>query len=126
MRVLVAGGCFKADNCKLSRSEPAYADGFIAPNGTFYRVGSYGHYHAAVEHGMCEIDQLEAEGWVHFSLAYRDNPIVNKSVRLTQGQRDTLFDMLMAIEGVLDNLDGIVSEWIPVHNAVLKAHIERE
>lgn len=76
-----------------------YCDSWIAPDGRQFYVSSVSHSHVAYEHGLTSDTVLEAEGWMHFSLAWR-MPVANverdATWRPTQAQMDRLFDIMMA------------------------------
>lgn len=79
------------------KQKPSWADALIAPDGTFYAVGSCGHEHAAEEHGMTKTDVLIREGWIHFSLEHRlliCQLEIDPAFRVTQSQLNVLFDVL--------------------------------
>jgi hypothetical protein len=106
------------------KTEPRYCDALIAPNGTFYDVGAGGHNHAAYEHGATTVEQLEAEGWIHFSTGYFfRSPIVN-DVDATQAQLDTLFDIVVAM-GQGRVAIYAVPEWVQQHQQQINAFIRK-
>lgn len=70
---------------------PVQEDGWMSPDGTYYPCGFYHHSEAAEEIAGMDVWELEESGWVHIS----GDCIRNEDVRLTQAQRDMLFDMFM-------------------------------
>lgn len=61
-------------------------DAWIAPNGTFHPVNSWGHDLFAYQNHDCSGYELTQRGWIHF------NGVCFTPRRGTQAQLDTLFD----------------------------------
>jgi hypothetical protein len=77
-----------------AKTTPRVASAWISPAGAFHWVPVAGHTFTALTLGDEEAgDGLERAGWVHFSFsgAHHRYP-------LTQGQLDTLFDILSQCE----------------------------
>jgi hypothetical protein len=75
--------------------EPTTASAWIEPNGTFHFVPECSHFMTALRQLGDETggEQLEADGWVHFSFTG-----IHHAKPLTQKQIDALFDTYMAFE----------------------------
>lgn len=97
--------CNPRNGERLYRAE--YCNAWIAPDGRQFYVESVSHSHVALDHANADPDALEREGWIHFSLAYR-NPIANLlnpnlNFKPTQAQIDRLWDIVTAIDTAIDD-----------------------